>query len=367
MPGRSMVMDAEHWFALALAALLAAALLLAWRNGLLTGGAKRLTVLVCGGTGVGKSTLIGALLTPSDAVSASAGKSHPTATPRAAIGAPVTRNTEFFQRAGAAAAFYDTRGLEVEDSGKTYLLLLSDLLRLRYGRPPSRQIDLVLMCIAEPTARYDDAHLEIASLCSSLQIPMGIAVTKTEGNEAFVTGLRHAFPTASFIVPVCALATTVGGMHFPPVGLEDLNRLMMGHRAASAAAAFHRARHAKAAARLAAQTRQSADQDTDEAWTALAAAFFRLLLPASPISFETVTGGVARRLRRHMVPGLLRRTFLTKFDDARITGVTARRLLPRILRRFAEGSHIDSGDIDEILSEVIVSLGERRPYRSRIG
>ena len=130
---------------------------------LLRGRARRpkpLTVLICGATGVGKSTIVNARCRQDVSVTG--------------IGTQVTQNTVRVEQLAQGLAFYDSKGLEVEDASRTNLLLMSDLLSLRFGRPARDQIDLALMCIQEPQGRIDDAHVEIAALCEDLQIPLWV-------------------------------------------------------------------------------------------------------------------------------------------------------------------------------------------------
>jgi hypothetical protein len=332
----------------ALALLALVALLLCAR----AGRPKPLTVLICGATGVGKSTIVNVLCRQK--VSATG------------IGTPVTQNTVRIEELAQGLAFYDSKGLEVEDASRTYLLLMSDLLDLRFGRPAREQIDLALMCIQEPQGRIDDAHVEIANLCEDLQLPLGVALTKTEANVAFEGIVRDTFPTAAFVRRVRALELRTPQVVIPPEGIDDL---LAELRAAGTSRPARRGglRRRARARKLANAARQVAleHEASDLAWIALgshAAALLRL----RRARWKRIVTAIRMDIRKALVAGVFTRNVLTRFDHERIDGAIVRRLLPATMRRFADRSgRLTLTDIATATTEVTDLMQHARPYRSR--
>jgi|HubBroStandDraft_1064217.scaffolds.fasta_scaffold56663_1 GTP-binding protein EngB required for normal cell division len=314
---------------------------------------KPLTVLVCGATGVGKSTLINTLVRRSAA--------------QTGIGTPVTQNTVRIESPSGEMAFYDSKGLEVEDASQTYLLLLSDLLKLRFGSSAGKHIDIVLMCIQEPQGRIDDAHLEIAGLCEDLRIPLAIAITKTEGNPDLEKAVRERFPRAVFVRRVRSLELRIGSVTIPAEGLEELVGEMKAAVSPNVRDGKRRARAGRKAQHLAHIARRLAANGTndDSAWIAFGAASWKHL-EIKGAKWNDLVSSLRRDIRKSLVPGFLRRNFNTSFDNRRIDAAVVRRLLPVVIRRFGDESRtIPAGDIQQIKCEATAILAQSRPYRSR--
>jgi hypothetical protein len=314
---------------------------------------KPLTALVCGATGVGKSTLINTLVNQSVA--------------QTGIGAPVTQNTIRIEAPSGDMAFYDSKGLEVEDASQTYLLLLSDLLKLRFGPAARDHIDIVLMCIQEPQGRIDDAHREIAGLCEDLRIPLGIAITKTEGDPALENAVRHMFPSAAFVRRVRSLELRIGSMVIPAEGLDDLVREMKATVPETSRHGKRRARAGRRAQRLADVARRLAQEATDNdlAWISFGASAWQHL-EIKGAKWNDLVRSLRKDIRKSLVPGFFQRNLNTSFDNRKIDAAVTRRLLPVVIRRFGDESRtLPSGDIQQIKTEAAAILAESRPYRSR--
>jgi hypothetical protein len=311
-----------------------------------------LNVLVCGATGVGKSTLINAF----------AGRE----VTDAAIGKPVTRNTTYCPVPDKRIAFYDSQGLEVQEASQTYLLLLSDLLRLRYHRQTRKQLDFVLMCIQEPQGRVDVAHLEIAGLCEDLAVPYGIAVTKTEGDARLASMARNLFPAATFIQPVRSVGLTLPQFELPPEGVDELLAACRLHARRELSAARSRARLAARTEKLsAAAAALVASSSHDTSWTTFADQA-SILLTMRKSAWRTLRADLRGQVKKAFVPGRVDRLIRKRFDVPRIDGALSRRLVPPILRRFGDGSgRLTPSDLATALHEATVLLEEDRPYRSR--
>ena len=317
---------------------------------------KPTTVLVCGATGVGKSTLINTVA------------KRPVV--EVGIGRPVTQNTVRVEVPEAKLAFYDSKGLEVEEASQTYLLLLSDLLRLRYQSDHFSQVDIVLICILEPQARFDEAHEEIATLCSDLQIPYGIALTQTDDNEEFRKKVKAAFASAKFILPVRSLPMKIGPTIIPAEGIEDLVGLLYKHQGWNSDDGRRRRKRAAATETLAASARSLATSQTDSAWQSFASTGYSVMLrpkkndPTYPIIVKQLRDVV----RKALVPNFFNRVLMKKFDNEKIDTAIAKRFIPPLIRTFTKGERLmNSSSLGQVASEATALLQTDRPYRGRFG
>lgn len=316
---------------------------------------RHLTVLVCGATGVGKSTLINSIAERQAALTG--------------IGAPVTQNTTRIEVPTKQLVFYDSKGLEVEEASQTYLLLLSDILSLRYNPKVKQHIDVLLMCIQEPQGRIDDAHREIAGLCEDVKIPYGIAITKTFGDDALYREARLAFPNAKFVRKVRSLPVKLPGLEqaLPTEGLGELLDDLRASAIWDGAAALRRAGSSVKAASLSSSARALAASGgkSDLSWIQFAAAASSLIDMSSE-SWEALKVSMRDDIRKQMVTGFFQRVFLTKFDHTKIDGAIARRLVPIFIRRFADQSMaLSYEDRAQARREASELLSTDRPYRGR--
>jgi energy-coupling factor transporter ATP-binding protein EcfA2 len=314
---------------------------------------KPLTILVCGATGVGKSTLINRLV------------GFPAS--QTGIGAPVTQNTVRVENPSGEMAFYDSKGLEVLDASQTYLLLMSDVLRLRFGPILRDHIDVVLMCIQEPQGRVDDAHREIAGLCEDFRVPYGIAITKTEGNPALEKAIRREFVGAAFVRRVRSLESRYQEIVIPAEGLDQLLGDMYTAASKSPAADGWRARKGREALYLADLARHLAyTGSTDDAlWIRFGHDAFQHL-GMTGVKWKNLTMMARKQVQRSLVPNFFARNLNSSFDNQKIDGAVARRIVPVVMRRFADNSlSLNPVDINTALAEAISILQKERPYRSR--
>jgi hypothetical protein len=316
---------------------------------------KPLTALSCGAAGVGKSTLINQLI------------GAPVA--RTGIGEPVTRNTVRIESPSGQLAFYDTQGLEVQDASKTYLLLMSDLLFLRFHSIAHKQIDIVLMCIQEPQGRIDEAHCEIAGLCEDLRIPCAIAITKKEdeSNHALEIVVRQTFPRAEFVRRVRALPLQVPGVAIPAEGLDALIGDLRSAVAKKTDFGRLRARHSYNMSRLSGTARNLASTAAPDeaAWVSFVEEAW-LLLGMQGAKWEDFLGRQRKFVKKSLVPEFWKRTMNTRFDNGRIDGALARRILPFIMRRFGDATRVlKTEDVNQANTEALATLASDRPYRSR--
>jgi GTP-binding protein EngB required for normal cell division len=310
-------------------------------------------ILVCGATGVGKSTLINALLGEAAA--------------KTGIGAPVTQNTTKIERPGAPFSFYDSRGMEVLEASQTYLLLLSDLLHLRFHSRHREQIDFVLMCIQEPQGRIDDAHMEIAALCDDMAIPLGIAITKTEGQTELLEESKRHFYKARFVIPIRALPLVLGALTIPAQNVDILTKALVDNAKRDEVAARTRAKNAMQTSMLSRAARQLAatSGSNAKAWVAFAEASFSLL-PLQQRRWPQICSDMDGMARKALVSGFFERVLFTRFDRDRIDAVNAQRIIPFVIRRFVDRTRaLKQDDINSAHHQALEALRTERPFRSR--
>jgi len=267
---------------------------------------------------------------------------------------------------------YDSKGLEVEDASQTYLLLMSDILTLRFGANARNHIDIVLICIQEPQGRVDDAHTEIAALCEDLRVPYGIVLTKTEGNLELEAFARKKFPRAAFVRRVRSLELKIGAVVIPAEGLDGLLDDTKAAISSNEADAATRAANSAGAQLMAKAARSLASSpNSDLAWSGFASQAWRNLgmrgiKGRGAVKWPIMSKNLRQFMKKKLVPEFFKRTLVTHFDDSRLDGELARRLVPSIMRRFADRTReLTDSDVELAFGDALDQLSQNRPYRSR--
>lgn len=176
-------------------------------------------IMVAGGTGVGKSTLLNAIF---DADLAATG-----------TGKPVTDHINEYQNPEIPIHIWDTVGLEL-DSEKTKESISSIRQTIAERADLENQFDrihAIWYCINSGSNRYQSAELEFIKNLYSIGVPFIIVLTQCIGDEsevnAFEAQIRKINETEGMndidIVQVCAREFKMRGV--PPIaafGLDDL-------------------------------------------------------------------------------------------------------------------------------------------------
>ena len=175
-------------------------------------------VLVAGPTGVGKSTLVNAILR--------------TPVAKTGRGRPVTEDIQAWSVAGVPITVYDTPGLELDERSGTTAERVARFVKDQLAKPPSEHLHVFWYCVHAQGNRFQDAEADFIEEISQL-LPSIVVLTQVLGPEdadaaEFATVVRslldehRANVTASSPIPTLALARRVGAHEFPPFGLRDL-------------------------------------------------------------------------------------------------------------------------------------------------
>lgn len=187
----------------------------------------RVTILVAGRTGVGKSTLINAVFQGEMATTG--------------VGRPVTMHTREIVKEGVPLAIWDTRGLEVKEYNNIIESLEQLIQQRSKDADPDKHIHVAWVCIVEDSARVEDAEIHLVEMLARY-VPVVAVITKAKSDNGFRQSVQDLLPLARNVVRVRALETVLDdGYVLKPMGLEELVELTMelvpeGRRNAFAAA-----------------------------------------------------------------------------------------------------------------------------------
>jgi uncharacterized protein (DUF697 family)/GTPase Era involved in 16S rRNA processing len=169
---------------------------------------QKAVVIVAGQTGVGKSTLVNAVLGIDDA--------------KTGFGQPVTKECREFSVPEKPITLVDTRGLELSDFQATIDALEREILR-RKRLPPAQWVHLAWVCVSERSARVQSGDTKLVKMLNQHGVPTIVVVTKALNDPGFTrivaneTGCRD-------VVRVRAIKERVdeGSRTLSTIGLEAL-------------------------------------------------------------------------------------------------------------------------------------------------
>ena len=189
----------------------------------------KVNILIAGRSGVGKSTLINTIFGSEVAATG--------------LGRPVTQDITWYEPDILPVRLCDTRGLELARYAQTLGALRDELKR--------GEVHILWLCIAEPSARVEEAEREVLAMCAAQGIP-GIAVlTKAFLLDDMTEAAREALPGVSDVVRVMAKGE-------PPRGIVDLVQATLRLLDGPARAAFNAAQQVDIGAKRTAALRVAA-------------------------------------------------------------------------------------------------------------
>jgi uncharacterized protein (DUF697 family)/GTP-binding protein EngB required for normal cell division len=187
----------------------------------------RVTIVIAGRSGVGKSTLINAIFHGRIAETGQ--------------GRPVTQEAREYTKEGIPVTIIDTRGLEMAGFRDT-VKQLEELIRTRSrDEDAARHVHVAWLCIGEDSRRVEDGDIEVAEMLSRY-VPVVAVITKARNDQGFRAEVQRLLPQVRNVMRVRALAETDDeGNTLQPRGLPELVDITMelvpeAHRNAFAAA-----------------------------------------------------------------------------------------------------------------------------------
>lgn len=171
----------------------------------------RITILIAGRTGVGKSTLINSVFQQKMAETGQ--------------GRPVTQNTREITKDGVPLTILDTRGLEMSKFKETQ----SELERLIKDRISeqdlNRQINVAWICIQEDGRRVEDAEIDLHNMLAR-HMPVIAVITKARSDNGFKSEVQRLLPESRNVIRVRAIREEMDDGHaIEPMGLDSLIEL----------------------------------------------------------------------------------------------------------------------------------------------
>ena len=170
-----------------------------------------INILLCGKTGVGKSTLINAIFGGEYA--------------KIGQGKPVTQTIEEIHKDGSPLTLYDSKGLECKDY-KPILKELEKFLNLkRNTKDITKQIHIAWICIMEDLRRVESAEIEVGKILESKKVPFIVVITKAMTDGGFRECVIREFNIPQErVIRVRAKEQIVDGINLiiPTMGLKEL-------------------------------------------------------------------------------------------------------------------------------------------------
>jgi len=171
----------------------------------------RFNIIVAGRTGVGKTTLIGAVFgrEVGDTLA----------------GRPRTRGRVWYPEApgeGDVLRLCDTEGLEIERFRETLEALRAEIAAANKSDDPFQHIHCAWLCIDEPSLTVQPGEEKALALFREFGIPVICVLTKAGMAPDFHERVREILPGCAAVVRVRAQAIEIEGQSFAPMGLDTL-------------------------------------------------------------------------------------------------------------------------------------------------
>lgn len=171
----------------------------------------RFNIIVAGRTGVGKTTLIGAIF----------GKE----VGNTLMGRPRTRGRIWYPLSPGEADILrlcDTEGLEMERYQETLDGLKREIESRNASSDPFDHIHVAWLCIDEPSLTVQPGEEALVEMLTKDGIPVIVVLTKAGMAPAFEDTVAKILPDAKAVVRVRAESIAIDGQSFPQMGLMEL-------------------------------------------------------------------------------------------------------------------------------------------------
>ena len=132
----------------------------------------RFNILICGKTGVGKSTLINAIF--GDDVAATGN------------GVPVTLGTEYFAHDRLPIGVFDTQGFETGEAGDKILARLGEEIRKRQGGPISDQVHVVWYVVRAGDRRFENSQAHFVERLVAMRVPVIVVLSQVAVRDGHI-------------------------------------------------------------------------------------------------------------------------------------------------------------------------------------
>jgi uncharacterized protein (DUF697 family) len=171
----------------------------------------RFNIIVAGRTGVGKTTLIGAIFGEEIG--------------NTLMGRPRTRGRIWYPASPGEADILrlcDTEGLEMERYAETLDGLKREIETRNASGDPFDHIHVAWLCIDEPSLTVQPGEEALVEMLAREGIPVIVVLTKAGMAPAFKDTVQKILPRARAVVRVRAAPIVIEGQTFPPMGLPEL-------------------------------------------------------------------------------------------------------------------------------------------------
>jgi uncharacterized protein (DUF697 family) len=171
----------------------------------------RFNIIVAGRTGVGKTTLIGAIFGQEVG--------------NTLMGRPRTRGRIWYPeepREGDVLRLCDTEGLELERYEETLGGLTQEIERANRSNDPHDHIHVAWLCIDEPSLTVQPGEEALAAMLARENIPLIVVLTKAGMAPEFREKVEKLLPDAQAVIRVRAKPIEMEGQIFAPMGLSEL-------------------------------------------------------------------------------------------------------------------------------------------------